>query len=160
VGAGDERFEDLRLGEQVGVAAAHGDPVVRDRHGDWSYHWCVVLDDGRQGVDLVIRGEDLLDATPLQLRLQRLLGLPSPTYLHHPLIRKPGGAKLSKADGDTGVRDLRAAGWSARDLIGRAAAAVDLLDAAKRLAPDEAASLFGGRRERCGRPRMAGGSGG
>jgi glutamyl/glutaminyl-tRNA synthetase len=140
VGAGDERFSDLRLGERVGVAAANGDPVVRDRHGDWSYHLCVVVDDGRQGIDLVIRGEDLLDATPLQLRLQQLLGLPRPAYLHHQLIRKPGGAKLSKADGDTGVRDLRATGWSPEQVRAAAAAAVGLPDGQEALAADDAPS--------------------
>jgi glutamyl/glutaminyl-tRNA synthetase len=117
LGQGVERFDDLRLGTLGGPATRAGDLVVRDRRGNWSYHLCVVVDDARQGVDLVIRGEDLLDATPSQLRLQRLLGLPRPTYLHHPLIRKPGGAKLSKADGDTGVRDLRSAGWTPQRVL-------------------------------------------
>jgi glutamyl-tRNA synthetase/glutamyl-Q tRNA(Asp) synthetase len=73
-------------------------------------------------VDLVVRGEDLLDETARQLRLGRLLGRETPPmYLHHPLIRKPSGAKLSKADGDTGVRDLRAAGRSAVDVRDEAA---------------------------------------
>jgi glutamyl-tRNA synthetase/glutamyl-Q tRNA(Asp) synthetase len=65
-------------------------------------------------VDLVVRGEDLLGSTGRQLRLGRLLGRDRPPmYLHHPLINRPDGSKLSKADGDTGIRELRAAGAGA-----------------------------------------------
>ncbi len=127
LGGGSETFDDLRLGPQEAVAATDGDLLVRDRHGNWTYHLCVVVDDARHGVDLVIRGEDLLDATARQLRLARLLGRDRmPAFLHHPLARKPGGAKLSKADGDTGVRELRAEGRTAEQVIAAAAAAVGL----------------------------------
>jgi glutamyl/glutaminyl-tRNA synthetase len=122
LGAGAETFEDLRLGRQTGEPAAAGDLVARDREGNWSYAFAVVVDDLRQGVDLVIRGEDLLDETARQIRLGRLLGREAPALtLHHPLIRKPSGAKLSKSDGDTGVRDLRASGWSATRVRAEAA---------------------------------------
>lgn len=144
LGPGDEPFDDLLLGDRSGAAAADGDLLVRDRHGGWTYHLCVVVDDGRHGVDFVVRGQDLLDATPRQIRLGRLLGLPRPAYLHHPLIRKPSGAKLSKADGDTGVRDLRAAGWPPDRVIGAAAAAVGLLAAGGRLEAGQVAALFRG----------------
>lgn len=127
LGGGSEAFDDLRLGPREAVAAADGDLLVRDRHGNWTYHLCVVVDDARHGVDLVVRGEDLLDATARQLRLARFLGRDRmPGFLHHPLARKPGGAKLSKADGDTGVRELRAEGRTAAQVIGAAAAAVGL----------------------------------
>ena len=80
-----------------------GDLPIRDRDGNWTYAFAVVVDDLRQGVDLVVRGRDLLAATPAQIRLARLLGREAPaTFAHHPLIRRPDGAKLSKADGDTG----------------------------------------------------------
>jgi glutamyl-Q tRNA(Asp) synthetase len=142
LGAGSERFDDLRLGSRQDPAAADGDLVVRDRHGNWTYHLCVVVDDDRHGVDLVVRGEDLLEATPRQLRLGRLLGRATPpAYLHHPLIRKASGAKLSKADGDTGVRELRAAGWTSERVVGEAAAAVGLVRPGMSLQASDAAGL-------------------
>ena len=117
-----ESFEDLVVGSQTGEPAATGDLVVRDRAGNWTYGFAVVVDDLRQEVDLVVRGEDLLPETARQIRLGRLLGRDDPPwFLHHPLIRKPSGAKLSKSDGDSGVRDLRAAGWSAADVRAEAA---------------------------------------
>ena len=81
----------------------------------------MVVDDLRQGIDLVVRGRDLLEATPAQIRLARLLGRAAPpTFLHHPLIRRPDGSKLSKSAGDTGVRELRAAGRSPDEVIAAA----------------------------------------
>ncbi|HEY7132253.1 MAG TPA: glutamate--tRNA ligase family protein, partial [Candidatus Limnocylindrales bacterium] len=113
LGAGTESFDDLLVGPQTAEPAATGDLVVRDRSGNWTYGFAVVVDDLRHGIDLVVRGEDLLPDTARQIRLGRLLGRADPPrFLHHPLIRKPSGAKLSKSDGDSGVRDLRAAGWS------------------------------------------------
>jgi glutamyl/glutaminyl-tRNA synthetase len=133
LGDGDEAIDDLLLGPWTGRAASDGDLLVRDRHGQWTYHLCVVVDDARHGIDLIVRGVDLLEATPRQLRLGRLLGLPRPAYLHHPLIRRPSGAKLSKSDGDTGVRDLRAAGRSAAWVLGMAAAGVGLAEPSPRV---------------------------
>ena len=84
----------------------------------------MVVDDIRQGVDLVVRGEDLVEATAAQIRLGRVLGRGSPpAYAHHPLMRRPDGSKLSKSAGDTGVRELRAAGRSPSDVIALAASA-------------------------------------
>jgi glutamyl/glutaminyl-tRNA synthetase len=122
LGDGAESFDDLLRGPQTGGPAADGDLVARDRNGNWTYGFAVVVDDFRQTVDLVVRGDDLLSDTARQIRLARLLGRGTPPrFLHHPLIRKSNGAKLSKSDGDTGVRDLRAAGWSAADVRSAAA---------------------------------------
>lgn len=111
------------------VAGHGGDLPVRDRHGDWTYGFCVVVDDLRQGVDLVIRGQDLLHATPAQIRLGQILGRERPpVFLHHPLIRRPDGSKLSKSAGDTGVRELRTAGRSAPDVIALAAESIGAQD--------------------------------
>ncbi len=118
-----ERFDDLRLGLQEQQPSAQcGDLLVRDRLGNWTYQFAVVVDDWLQGVNLVIRGEDLLDSTGRQMQLARLLGrgVP-PRFLHHELLMKTATQKLSKSDGDTGVRDLRAKGWSADAVIDRAA---------------------------------------
>jgi glutamyl/glutaminyl-tRNA synthetase len=88
-----------------------------------------VVDDLDQDVDLVIRGEDLLASTGRQIQLARLLGRnTSPRFLHHPLILRPDGRKLSKSNQDSGIRDLRATGWSVERVLGRAAASLGLGD--------------------------------
>ncbi len=117
-----ERFDDLRLGPQAQQPSQQcGDVLVRDRHGNWTYQFAVVVDDWLQGVTHVVRGEDLLDSTGRQIQLARLVGrAASPAFLHHPLIMKTPSQKLSKSDGDSGVRDLRAKGWSAVAVIDRA----------------------------------------
>jgi glutamyl-Q tRNA(Asp) synthetase len=126
-GHGDERWHDLVLGEQAGSPSAGGDLPIRDRLGNWTYALCVVVDDLRHEIDLVVRGEDLLESTAAQIRLGRLLGRTEPPrFLHHPLIRRPDGRKLSKADGATGVRDLLAAGRSAAALHWDAGVAIGL----------------------------------
>lgn len=145
LGEGFEPYADLLAGAQVDEPSHDGDPTVRDRHGNWTYAFAVVVDDDRHGVDLVIRGRDLLHATGRQIRLARRLGRASPpAFLHHPLIRKPGGAKLSKADNDTGLHELRDAGLSAALVIGTAAAEVGLLDRVRPVGADEAVALFTG----------------
>jgi glutamyl-Q tRNA(Asp) synthetase len=129
VGAGSERWTDLLAGPMADEPAADGDLLVRDRLGNWTYAFCVVVDDLRQGVDLVIRGRDLLDATPVQLRLGRLLGRETPPrFLHHPLVRRVSGQKLSKAEGDTSVRSMLDAGATPGALFGRAARLAGLRD--------------------------------
>jgi glutamyl/glutaminyl-tRNA synthetase len=123
LGEGDEAWDDLLLGPRAGPVALDGDLLVRDRNDNWTYALCVVVDDLRHGVDLVIRGEDLLDATPSQIRLGRLLGREAPpTFAHHPLVRRPDGSKLSKADGATGLGELLDRGAPADELFGQAAA--------------------------------------
>ncbi len=127
LGGGTERFDDLLLGRRSGDPSSGGDLVVRDREANWTYGFAVVVDDLRQGVDLVVRGEDLLPETARQIRLARLLGRRAPArFLHHPLIHKWTGAKLSKADGDSGVRELRAGGATAADLRAEAARLADV----------------------------------
>ncbi len=128
LGTGSEPWLDRILGARSGGVTITGDQPIRDRQGNWTYGFAVVVDDLRQSISLVVRGEDLVDATSAQIRLGRLLGRTEPpAFAHHPLIRKATGAKLSKADHDTGVRDLRASGDSPETLIGAAAAAIGLL---------------------------------
>ena len=116
---GSETFTDLLLGEQLQEPSRQcGDLLVRDRLGNWTYQFAVTVDDMDQGIDLVIRGDDLLSSTGRQLRLARMLGRTAmPLFLHHPLIMKPSGEKLSKASGDTGVREMRAAGMTAGEVL-------------------------------------------
>lgn len=117
-----ERFDDRRLGPQEQRPSDQcGDLLVRDRLGNWTYQFVATVDDDQQGVTDVIRGEDLLSSTGRQIQLARLLGRTvPPRFRHHPLILKTSGRKLSKADGDTGVRDLRARGLSPSDVLGLA----------------------------------------
>ncbi len=124
LGEGVETWTDILLGTSSADVAPSGDLPIRDRHGNWTYGFCVVVDDLRHGIDLVIRGEDLFEATGAQIRLGQILGRAAPpTFLHHPLVRRPDGRKLSKSAGDTAIRELRAAGRSPADVIGDAAAA-------------------------------------
>ena len=144
VGAGSERWLDLLAGPMADEPAATGDPLVRDRLGNWTYAWCVVVDDARHGIDLVIRGRDLLDATPVQLRLARLIGRETPPqFLHHPLIRRVSGQKLSKAAGDTAIRSLLDAGRTPAELFGTAARLAGLTETDAPIEPRELGALFG-----------------
>ena len=125
---GVERFEDLFRGTQTQDPAAQcGDLLIRDRLGNWTYQFAVTVDDWQQKIDVVIRGEDLLESTGRQIRLARLLGRDqAPAYAHHPLIMKSPAQKLSKSDRDTGVRDLRARGWTPQMVIAAARQASDV----------------------------------
>lgn len=120
-----ERFVDLRHGLQEQRPAEQcGDILLKDRDGNWTYQFAVTVDDLVQGVNLVIRGDDLLSSTGRQILLARMLGREEPPrFLHHGLIMKSATQKLSKADRDTSVRDMRAAGASAEEVFGRALAA-------------------------------------
>ncbi|MCC7632964.1 tRNA glutamyl-Q(34) synthetase GluQRS [Stenotrophomonas rhizophila] len=92
-------FDDgLRGRIEQDVHAQLGDFVLRRADGYWAYQLAVVVDDGAQGVTEVVRGADLLDSTPRQILLQRALGLPTPAYLHLPLLLDAHGRKLSKSD--------------------------------------------------------------
>jgi glutamyl-tRNA synthetase/glutamyl-Q tRNA(Asp) synthetase len=119
---GTETFFDELLGPQEQEPSRQcGDLLVRDRNGNWTYQFAVTVDDYLQGVTDVIRGVDLLASTGRQIRLARLLGRTvPPRFWHHPLVMKSPAQKLSKSAGDTGVRDLRAAGWSAEAVLEKA----------------------------------------
>lgn len=93
-------WHDRRLGAQhQRLCDAVGDFVLQRADGLWAYQLAVVVDDGAQGITDVVRGEDLADNTPRQILLQRALGLPTPRYLHTPLVLGANGEKLSKQNG-------------------------------------------------------------
>jgi glutamyl-tRNA synthetase/glutamyl-Q tRNA(Asp) synthetase len=116
-----EHFDDWRHGPQEQRPFEQcGDLLVRDRDNQWTYQFAAVVDDFEQGVTLVVRGDDLLLSTGRQIQLARLLGRAEPpAFLHHPLIMKGESQKLSKGDADTGVRDLRVAGWTPERVLGK-----------------------------------------
>ena len=103
-GADEVAFDDRVAGHVVQhLAGDSGDFVLKRADGFWAYQLAVVVDDAEQGVTDIVRGADLLDSTPRQIFLQRLLGVPTPRYLHVPVVRNADGEKLSKQTGATAV---------------------------------------------------------
>ena len=93
-------WTDRRLGpQQQHVATEVGDFILKRADGCFSYQLAVVVDDAEQGITDVVRGQDLADNTPRQILLQQALGLPTPRYLHTPLVLGANGEKLSKQNG-------------------------------------------------------------
>jgi len=99
-----ERFVDRWQGLQSqDLGAEVGDFALRRADGLWAYQLAVVVDDAYAGMTHIVRGADLLDSTPRQIYLQRCLGLPTPDYLHVPLLTDASGEKLSKQNGATAL---------------------------------------------------------
>jgi glutamyl-Q tRNA(Asp) synthetase len=101
---------DGETGTVTARPEAWGDVILARKETPTSYHLSVVIDDALQGVTEVVRGEDLFWSTSVHRLLQRLLGLPQPTYRHHRLVRDSAGQKLAKSTMATGLRELRAGG--------------------------------------------------
>ncbi len=117
VGALD--WTDLLLGPQRDdPALLTGDPLLFRRDGCFAYHLAVVVDDGAQGVDQVVRGADLRAVTATQIRLQQALGIPRPAYAHLGLVTAPGGHRLGKREGALGLEALAARGIPAPAVLG------------------------------------------
>jgi len=124
-------WHDRRLGPQrQDVAAEVGDFVLKRADGLYAYQLAVVVDDGAQGVTDIVRGEDLADNTARQILLQRCLNLPTPRYLHTPLVLGPNGEKLSKQNGAQALdtREPLAALNAAAAVLGLSVQATTLAD--------------------------------
>lgn len=103
-------WEDTYRGVQRCVPTEYGDVVLARKEFPASYHLAVVVDDAEQGVTHVTRGEDLFDATHIHRALQAVLGLPTPQYMHHALLRDNAGKRLAKRDGARSLASLRESG--------------------------------------------------
>lgn len=116
------RFQDAFAGPfEQDVSLALGDfPLARDEFGA-GYTLAVTVDDALMGVTEVVRGDDLLPATPAQILVHRALGHAPPAFCHVPLVVGPDGRRLCKRHGDTRVSSYRAAGVSAEAILGRLA---------------------------------------
>jgi glutamyl-tRNA synthetase len=100
------------------VAKTLGDfPLARDKGGA-GYTLAVVVDDADMGITEVVRGDDLLPATPAQILVARALGLEPPAYCHVPLVVGPDGKRLAKRHGDTRLAAFRAAGVAPETVVG------------------------------------------
>ncbi|WP_152364841.1 tRNA glutamyl-Q(34) synthetase GluQRS [Microlunatus speluncae] len=124
-GGATETAVDLLHGELVGMV---DDVVLRRNDGGAAYNLAVVVDDAHSEVDQVVRGDDLLDATPAQARLTRLLGAPVPTYAHVPLAVNAEGVRLAKRDGAVTLSRLAERGVDAAAALTMIAASLALAE--------------------------------
>jgi len=115
--AGKLSWHDQLAGTQDARPELLGDAILARKDVPMSYHLCVTVDDALQGVNLITRGRDLFESTHLHRLLQALLGYETPEYRHHPLLLNDRGEKLSKRDGAISLRDLRAMGKTAGEII-------------------------------------------
>ncbi|MEO6298038.1 MAG: tRNA glutamyl-Q(34) synthetase GluQRS [Paracoccaceae bacterium] len=107
---GIHRFDTAHMTQTI------GDIVLARRDIGTSYHLSVVVDDAAQAITEVTRGEDLLDATPIHVALQRLLNLPTPAYHHHRLICDDQGRRLAKRDNARALSKYRVEGATPQDI--------------------------------------------
>ena len=128
-------FDDAFAGRFVqDVPKELGDfPLARDEFGA-GYTLACVVDDVAMGVTEVVRGDDLLPATPAQILVADALGSAPPSYCHVPLVVGPDGRRLAKRHGDTRIASLRAAGWSAERVLGLLAASCGWAEEGEELA--------------------------
>ena len=132
-------FRDRLLGGQNGVV---DDFVLWRGDGTPAYNLAVVVDDAAQGLAEVVRGSDLIDTTPRQLLLARLLGLPEPIYAHVPLVLGADGARLAKRHGSVTMADRRALGETPVDVIAWMARSLGLAGDGERPSADELVERF------------------
>jgi glutamyl-tRNA synthetase len=139
--AGGERiaFVDRLHGP---VEAAVDDLVLWRNDGTPAYNLAVVVDDADQRIGEVVRGDDLLDTTPRQLLLQRLLGLAAPEYAHVPLVLGPDGARLAKRHGAVTLADRAARGEAPADVLAWMARSLGLARSGEAVAPSRLLERF------------------
>lgn len=115
--AGPLRWTDERHGAQLSDPARLGDVILVPKDMPVAYHLAVTLDDARDAISHVVRGDDLFASTDIHRLLQALLDLPTPTYFHHPLLCDENGGKLAKSRDSASLSVLRLAGESGHRLL-------------------------------------------
>jgi len=139
---GPVQFEDVLRGPLThDVQAQVGDFLIQRRDGVMAYQLAVVVDDARQGVTEVLRGDDLLSSTARQALLMEALGLPRPSWIHVPLVVDDEGERLAKRRGSLDLTSMRLAGASAEALIGWCARSLGL-DVDGPISADEATRAY------------------
>ena len=118
------------------------DLVLRRWDGAFAYNLAVVVDDAEQGIGEVVRGEDLLDSTPRQLLLARLLGLPAPDYAHVPLVLGPDGRRLAKRHGAVTLADRAMLGEDPEDVVSWMAAGLGLAEQGEKVSARQLVERF------------------
>lgn len=135
-------FRDGNYGEfSQDLARECGDFIIRRADGVFSYQLAVVTDDALMGVNQVVRGSDLLDSTPRQIYLNRLLGFPVPEYYHLPLLMADDGHRLSKRERDMDVEELRKF-YSPEEIVGRLAHLAGIIEKPEAVSPRELITEF------------------
>jgi len=124
-GSTEVTVTDLLHGAYRGVV---DDFVIRRADGVFAYNFAVVVDDGLQGIDQVVRGDDLLESSPRQAWLAERLGFAAPTYLHVPLVLAPDGTRLAKRDHPASLPWLNAHGVTTAEVVSRLAASLGLAE--------------------------------
>ncbi len=124
------------------ISLAVDDLVLRRNDGIPAYNLAVVVDDAFQGIEEVVRGDDLLDSTPRQVLLARLLDLPAPAYAHVPLVVGPDGQRLAKRHGAVTLADLAARGVGAAEVRSRLAASLGLAEPGEQVAAADLVERF------------------
>ena len=132
-------FTDRLAGDFEGVV---DDFVIRRVDGTPAYNLAVVIDDAEQGIGEVVRGDDLLETTPRQIHLARLLGVPELTYLHVPLVFGPDGERLAKRHGAVTLDDQQAMGRNPTDVRDAFAVSLGLAEEGEKPSLDELVQRF------------------
>ena len=130
---------DRLVGDHTGSV---DDVVLRRNDGVPAYNLAVVVDDALQGVTEVVRGDDLLSSTPRQVHLQRLLGVPEPSYLHVPLVLGADGTRLAKRHGAVTLADLADRGVGPADVVSALAVSLGLAERGERVIVDDLVDRF------------------
>ncbi len=124
------------------VTGVVDDFVLRRGDGTYAYNLAVVVDDGTQGVDQVVRGDDLLSSAPRHAWLAQQLGFTPPTYAHVPLAVAPDGHRLAKRNGAVTMADLAALGVTPAEVLRRLAASLGLATVGDQIAPADLLDRF------------------
>ena len=135
-------FQDGHYGTmEVNLASQVGDFIIRRKDGAWAYQLAVVIDDALMGVTEVVRGRDLLLSSPQQMYIAQLLGFPSPSFIHLPLLCNANNQRLSKRDSSLDMASLRQR-YTSAEIIGRLAYAANLQPEPQPISPTDLISNF------------------